>query len=126
MSKLAICHGKLKKYTNAIKLYEDILKIDQLNLKVLMNLIDACLHNQDDSKVNKYCNILRDIDPCNPLLASIDPLISFERNKENKSVFIDNPLNFIKEFSLKDFPVSFGLLIFRENGEILTYFFDIK
>ena len=111
MGKLAICHGKLKKYTNAIKLYEDILKSDEVNIRVLMNLIDACVHNKDDSKINKYCNILRDIDPCNPLLASIDSLISFDRNKENKSVFIDNPINFIKEFSLKDFTNDMDSLI---------------
>ena len=100
-----------KDYDKAILFSKKILRLDSANLIALMNLVNSSFRLKQYKKVNKYSDMLRKLDPCNPLLASLDPLISFNLNKSNNSSFIENPFDFIKEYDLSMYEAKSNALI---------------
>ncbi len=102
---------ELSQYKKSIQCSKKILQRDEFNVHALMNLINNYFVVEDYENLDSYSSQLREIDPCNPLLASLDPLVSIINGKKNKSLFIDNPLDYIKEFNLNDYSEDANTLI---------------
>ena len=109
---------ELNEYDKSIAFSKNTLKIDRFNIHAMMNLVNNYFVNEDYEALNKYSNNLREIDPCNPLLASLDPLIAYITNKKNTSSFIDNPIDYIQEFNLKDYT--------KDSRDLISSIIDIS
>ena len=94
---------ELKNYQDSIVKSLKVLELEPLNLHALMNIINAYYFSKDWLALDLYMNKLREVDACNPLLASLDPLFSYDQGKINKSNFIKNPLGYLKQYNIKDY-----------------------
>lgn len=98
----AILFG-VEEYEDSIGCSKKVLTIEPSNLTALMNLINAYYHTRAWSSVKGTFDIIRGIDPCNPLMASLEPLLCYDQGVENKSKFLKDPLSYVKEFHIKDY-----------------------
>ena len=94
---------ELKDYKKSIIQSNKVLDLDSSNLIAIMNLTNAYYFNKDWELLEKSLENLRNIDPCNPLLASLDPLFSYDHDIVNKSKFIKDPLKYVKEFKISNY-----------------------
>ena len=102
---------ELSQYKKSAQYSKQILQKDEFNVHALMSLLNNYFITEDYKGLDTYSSQLREIDPCNPILASIDPLVSIITGKKNKSLFIDNPLDYVKEFNLNDYSEDANTLI---------------
>jgi tetratricopeptide (TPR) repeat protein len=107
-----------KNYSDSIVQSKKALDIDPFNLNALMNIINAYYFSKNWYAVNLYMDKLREVDVCNPLLASLDPLFSYDHDEINKSSFIKNPLEYLKEYNIKDY--------IKESDNLLQNLIDIS
>jgi len=106
----AILFG-LEEYEDSISYSKKVLNTEPSNLIALMNLSNAHYHRRDWSLVEDTFDTIRGIDPCNPLMASLEPLLCYDRGIENKSKFLKDPFRYVKEFHIKDYTKEFDTFL---------------
>jgi uncharacterized protein (TIGR02466 family) len=97
---------ELNDYENSIIQSNKVISLDKSNLIAIMNLINAYYFIKKWDLLKKKIEVLRSLDPCNPLLASLEPLFSYDHDLENKSKFIKNPFKYIKQFDIKNYELN--------------------